>query len=529
MITNNKLNKILGGVALASMLGFAACDVTDLQPDAAVGEGVAASTPEYVELSIIGMYDAAQSGFYNSSFAANRGYPFGAASIQQGDMRAEDMLNVALFFANTFNNIITPTTLNNVEMWNNLFALINQANVAIEVVETALENGVVEAAVANEYIGEARTLRALAYHELLVHFSSPYSQDPSRMGAPLRDFAINAPDRVEAAREIGRSSIAETYAFIIEDLNFAEANLPETRAGFQNTTRATKEAAVALKTRVYLHMEDWDNVLAEGAKIASGTVAPFSSTIGNAALSDDVTGPFANNDGPESIFSIDNNAADNPGPNGALAAMAGASSEGGRGLIAISPIIFNNQNWLADDLRRTELLTDDGRAYYTLKYTDYVNRSDNAPIIRYAEVLLNMAEAAARGGQGLNDQSLAYLNAVRNRAVTNEADQFTTASFGGVDEFIEAILMERRIEFLGEGLRWKDVHRLAPSPYGPDGIPGKMAYGDATFDVYDLEGQPELPLNYDALPFTDRRFVWPIPSEELALNPVLAQQQNPGW
>jgi starch-binding outer membrane protein, SusD/RagB family len=70
--------------------------VIDLQPQTAFSDITAFDTPERIELAMAGVYDAAQNGDY---FGQVRGYPFGAAHIEQGDMRGEDMLNQALFYA----------------------------------------------------------------------------------------------------------------------------------------------------------------------------------------------------------------------------------------------------------------------------------------------------------------------------------------------------------------------------------------------------------------------------------------------
>ena len=79
--------------------------------------------------------------------------------------------------------------------------------------------------------------------------------------------------------------------------------------------------------------------------------------------------------------------------NGALPNMLGSPSIGARGLVAVSPRIFNAPFLECDDLRRTQLLTTNNTSYFTNKYRDPVNNSDYAPLIRYAEVLLNQAEA----------------------------------------------------------------------------------------------------------------------------------------
>lgn len=502
-----------------------ACEVTDLQPASQFSEVTAFSSIERVELAAIGMYNAAQSGFYAGGQV--RGYPFGAASFQQSDMRGEDMVNVALFFAITYESTYTPFSLNNVFMWNTLFGLVNQANIVIEGVRGAAENGIITAQAAAAYEGEARLLRALAYHELLLHFARPFADgNGSKAGVPIRDFAVNSPSKVEEAVGRGRATVAECYNFILSDLDYAETNLPATRTGVARVSRATKGAAIALKSRVKLHKQDWAGVTAEADKLIPAA-APYTSPIGNYALTAAPDGPFTNNQSSEAILSMENNDVDNSGVNGALPAMLGNPSKGGRGLVIVGPAIFNHPSWTATDKRRSTLLSNDGKVYYTEKYKDITTRGDDTPIIRFAEVFLNAAEAAAR--QGNTARALDLLNAVRNRAV-DAADQYTAASFADQKALVQAILDERRIEFLAEGRRWADIHRLVlDADFTTGGIPAKTRFGDITFAQYDAVNRPALTRGLAAIPESDFRFLWPIPADELAQNPTLATQQNPGY
>lgn len=511
--------------AFISMLATTSCkDLTDLAPADAFSEATAFSTAKRAELAVIGMYNAAQSGSYAGGQV--RGYPFGAASIEQGEMRGEDMVNQALFFAITNEATYTPTTANNVWMWNTLFTLINQCNITIEGVQKASTEGLITSDVALAYEGEAKYLRALANHELLINFARPYADNKGASpGVPIRDFAVNSPTTVEKAVATGRNTVAEVYSFILKDLDFAETNLPATRAGNLRVSRAVKGAAIGLKTRVKLHMQDYAGVITEANKIVSSS-APFSSPIGGYKLTAAADGPFKNGFSEEAVFSIENSAQDNPGVNGALPAMLGNPSLGGRGLVLTSPILFNNQAWKADDARRN-LLVNNGRSYYTTKYSDYTNRSDNAPIMRYAEVLLNLAEAEARVS-GVSAKAIALLNAVRGRAIPG--DIYSESSFASGKDLVGAILTERRIEFHAEGRRWSDIHRLSlDADFSTGGIPSKMTFGNAVFATYNLVTNPALTKNIAAVPYSDYKFLWPIPADELARNPTLAKQQNPGY
>lgn len=524
-------SKFILAVTLALVLSMVnvSCDkeITELDPFDRITEAVAFQTPERCELSMIGVYDRAQSGFFAAGQV--RGYPFGAANVQQGDNRGEDVLNVAAFYAITYEGTYNPTTANNDFHFQTLYGLINRANIVIDGMRKAAVDKVLTDAQANAYEGEARFLRALAHHELLIHIARPYAHtaDASHPGVPYRLTAVNTAAALEAARAQGRNTVKECYDLILADLNFAEQNLPATRTGSKKITRATSGAAIALKTRIYLHMGRWQDVITEGTKLR---------TAGNYSLTAQPEGVFANNAAnTESIFAIENSQADNPGVNGALPVMYGIAP--GRALVALSPIIWNAPFWLPEDLRRTQLARDNGRAYFSHKYRNVTTQDDYNQIIRYAEVSLNMAEAYLRLPTPNTTDALALLNEVRNRALANPAQHFTAGNFATAKDMLLAVLQERRIEFLAEGRRWADIHRLALDPdFSTGGIPAKVLYNNTTFASwgygvgYGMDGVYSGPaLTLPAIPYNDFRFVWPIPQSELNTNEVLAAQQNPGY
>jgi len=504
--------------------------VLDLQPYNSFSDVSAFSSAARVNLAVNGVYDAAQSGFYAGG--AIRGYPFGAAHIEQGDMRGEDMLNNALFYQVTYEATYNNTTANNVYQFQTLYALINKANLTIEGVKGAASKGIITAAEANAYEGDCRFLRALAHHELVTHFSRPFADgNGSKMGIIYRKFGINSDATIAQAAALKRAdfTVAGNYTDILEDLDFAEANLPATAP--VKTYRASKAAAIALKMRVKMHKGDWAGVITEGNKLVPAA-APYTSPIGGWKLTATPDGPFANNQSDESIFSIKNDATDNAGVNGALASMMGDPAISGRGLVRISPIIWSDSRWLCSDVRRGSTMV---RAYsnavYTNKYRDIANRSDAAPHIRYAEVLLILAEAEARQAAGVSTRAVDLLNAVRNRSVLTPADQFTVASFATKVNLINAILFERRIEFIAEGKRWQDIFRLALDPtYAPipgGGIPSKVGTGAATAPMFNCLGSAAITRPVPEKAYSDHRFLWPIPLDEIQQNPNYTQ--NPGY
>lgn len=527
-----KLALMAPALALSVMMTSCEEETMDLLPMNSITENSAFETAERVQLAMLGVYDAAQTGFYPGG---QRGYPFGAAATAQADVRGEDMLNVAAFYAFSYESTFNATTtLNNVVMWESLYGLINKANIMIDGAQKAATAGVITPEVAKSYEGEARFLRAMAHHELLVNFARPYNEtaDASHMGVPYRRTAVKDPASIEEAKLLGRHSVKDSYALLLEDLDFAENNIDPTS---KTLTRATKGAAIAFKTRVKLHMRDWAGVIAEADKIVTGTET-FSSPIGGYTLTPAPNGPFTmtgNKSNTESIFSILNSTDDNPGTNAALPAMYRGNN---RALVAISPNIWNQTFWPKADLRRTLLAGTYAGGVFTEKYVDAAGWSDNTPIIRYAEVLLNQAEAIART-EGVTPKALALLNSVRGRS-TSEVYVTTGGSaaylnIGDANALIQAIANERRIEFVAEGLRWDDIHRTAKTgEFGVTGIPAKVAYGAVKLTDWDAASgvfRPALYTSIPAVPYADNRFLWPIPTSETTTNPVLAAQQNPGY
>lgn len=535
----NKIFKRFSIAVIASTLFLTACDqdVLELMPLNSVGYEDAFKTPAMCELSIVGCYDAAQSGYYPGN-DQRRGYPFGAASTEQGDMRGEDMMNVQSFFAITYGSTYGTSSPNGQALWECTYQMINKINICIEGFQLAAANGTITEAKAKEYEGEARFLRALGYHELLIHFARPYKEtaDGSHLGVPLNVVPINSTDKVEAAKSAGRATVSQVYTQIIEDLDYAEANLPETRAAGLKISRATKGAAIGLKTRIYQHQGNTDKVITEAAKIVNSN---SESPMGGYKLTTSPDGPFLSNaNNTESMFSIENSELDNATNNGSLSQFYTSV----RSLVCISPVIYNADYWLATDRRRSLLIANSVAystkvPYWTKKYPTNEKMTDWTPILRYAEVLLNYAEAEVRKN-GVTPLAVNLLNKVRNRSVTEVANQFTLASFADAPSLMRAILKERRIEFLAEGRRWADIHRLAKDPVyfvagntGVSGVPAKANYGTITTATWNAASgivDPAI-MTVKAYDYSDKRFLFPIPDSETSTNIKLKEQQNPGW
>ncbi|MDE3236910.1 MAG: RagB/SusD family nutrient uptake outer membrane protein [Bacteroidota bacterium] len=483
---------LIAGIGVVS---FTACqrDALNPIPQTSIADVSAFSTVSRVQTQLLSLYGALKGGGF-----------YGGRSVIYGDIRGEDFINETQnlvtgsdVWAENCTNSATAV----VGLWSQAYYTINCVNVFLDGMANAGGTTVVGATLSANYIAEAKLIRALSYYNLLQFYARPYADgNGSKPGVPLRLTAIKG----AGSSDMARSSVADVYAQILKDLNDAEAGLPLTYTGttaaYQNATRAHRNTAIALKTRVYLSMQQYANVVTEANKIVSAT-APFSATTGVAnTLQADITKVFV----PpytttESILSMPMTATagDYPGTQNQLGYyFSPTASNGGTGNGEFSlnaSGIIADAGWTVTDKRRTFIKQSGSGA--TLKnwcvkyptgnpYTDYV------PVMRYSEVLLNLAEAKVRTTNTVDPQAVALLNAVRNRA--DAGTTFTVAGFATPADLITAILKERRIEFLGEGLRNNDLLRLLQT------IPAKGTAPQKT---------P-----------SDVGYIWPISASELNLN-----------
>ena len=160
---------------------------------------------------------------------------------------------------------------------------------------------------------------------------------------------------------------------------------------------------------------------------------------------------------------------------------------------------------------------------------------------RYAETLLINAEAKAELGT-INQSDLdKTINVLRDRVGMPHLMMevgFTDPNWPdyGYDlsPLLQEIRRERRIELAGEGFRWNDICRWKagklfenPMTY----VGKKVTTGTRTDEgyaiVYPDYTNPDLSIGGNSRKWKDQRYLLPIPTNELQLNPAL--EQNPGW
>jgi len=476
-------------LAFTIIIGLGSCkkELLNPIPQASIGEEDAFATPERTLSTVHGIYAGVKTGAF-----------YGGRFYNYQDIRGEEFLNETsngVTNLATWNYTVGSSTNEVNNLWNAAYAAINRANIVL----AGIDKSPVSDQLKNQYRAEARFLRALAYHSLLTIYARPYTDgNGDKPGVVI----YTEPQTKRGENKKSRATVAEGYNLVLEDLNFAETNLPETYSTPElRVSRAHKNAAIALKTRVYLHMGRYADVIIEADKIVS-PAAPFKAGTGiQHELNADIAPVFRTGLTAENIMSFPFTTMDLPGTQNSLNSYysPGRSSNcltcSGTGEYSLNTTgngIAANTGWTATDARRTNFVQMIGTKTWLRKWTA---NTDYVPVIRYAEVLLNLAEALARTN-GLDARAIALLNAVRQRSDPSTLLAPTTAT-----ELVDAILLERRIELLGEGFRSRDLMRLGMS------FPSKGAIG--------------------AVSPTETQYIWPIPSGEILVNTTVSQ--NPGY
>lgn len=428
---------------LVMIIFLFACNQDELLntvPDTSISAGNAFKTPA----RILGLVNGAYDGVKSASF-------YGGRYLLYLDVRGEEFINIT---ANSFtgfeswNNTYTSGSSDVNNLWGAAYTAINLSNILID--GLSVSTGVISDSLKTQYTAEAKFLRALSYYSLVTIYARPFVADQgASKGLPLRIQA----ETTSANNNLACSSVAEIYTQILADLDAAEAGLPATHgSALLNTTRAHKSTAIALKTRVYLNQGNYAKVVVEAQKLVPQASAPFSTTFGVLhALQDHITTVF-NSDytTTESVFSMPMTELDSYGGQSSIAYIYNTNSE-----YYLNPSgIYGDVQWRVTDERRSFLRLSSGR-YYFQKYAKPSPFLDYIPVIRYAEVLLNYAEAAARTGN--IDLSAALLKAVHTRS--DPAYVFEEDILGNEKSLVEAIWKERRIELIGEGFRSNDLLR----------------------------------------------------------------------
>ena len=475
-------------LTLGLALGLTACDKQlNINPTQSVDATTALNSEDKVGSAVVGLY-------------AELDDPnlYGTNLILVPELLAADNY---IFFQGTFSNFrdisrrLTRNDNTTAEgIWREAYQDINQANLVLEALPV-----VTTASLKSQFEGEARFVRGDMYFELVRLYAKQYNAATasSDLGVPINLTPVRTVE--EANRRVARSTVAQVYAQVIDDLTKAIALLPRT-----NGTRATSFTAKALLARVYLQ---------QGNYAAAGTLADDVIRNSGKSLAPTLQAVFTSRNSTETLFEIQQNDQNNAGTsNSGLATHYASIGQLGRGDVRVE-LAFANLYGATDARGRTSSLIYNSTgarsvsapnvALRTGKFTSY---GQNIPVIRLAEMYLIRAEAAFRAGNAAT--ALADVNRIRARS---GATAYTAADFLPTNGLAN-ILLERQLELAFEGFRIHDLKRV-------NGIVAPERPATAT-----------TPLVPAVLASSDR-LVLPIPKRETDLNdpanPVLIQ--NPGY
>ena len=407
--------------------------------------------------------------------------------------------------------------------------------------------------------GELRFMRAFLYFELVKRYKQViiYDEDLSKI---VKDKALNTEE--------------EGWNFIEADLRFAAAELPERTA---SKGRLDKGAAWAFLSRTMLYAERWA-VVKEAAEevenLGYGLEADYKDSYTKTASagnnetilqylfdrSQSVTHSFDFYYTPGGDYTLNGESGGGYGTPTQEMVESYEYAKGGfpdwtewHGTTTKTPpyaeleprfhatVLYNGATWKGRTIepfvgggdgwchwnkdREPKGRTTTG--YYLRKLVDeshnVITQSGSVQpftIIRYAEVLLNKAEACYRlGDNGLANDAV--------KAVRARVDLPYTAKSSS--ELEAAIRQERKVELAYEGLWYWDLRRwkVAHKQY-PEGLTGYQQHGLKI----EKTGDDTFTYSYVSVDDRDRNFLeqmyqFPLPTSELTSNSLV--DQFPGW
>ena len=530
--------KCLFFAALAS-LGFTACS-------------------DFLDVDSVSKYDS--EGVFGEKTEINRALNGVYAKLMSGDFYGDAYFTKFVFNSdvefttntsdvatnNSFRRFDGNSTASDVEkFWNAAYSGVEYANNFVYYLERSSLYSTEDAEIM-QMMGEAKVIRAMFFHDLVTYFGDiPFTFEPASV---VENYVMPIVSR------------DEVYKTLIEDLKSIAPYMKFAANLSNGVERASKEFCWSMIARMAMHAggyslrPDTDNPANFGKMerpanykdLYKTALAYCDSVISSAThtLSLPYYRVFVNecnyvvNSNDDPIFEIpfaketSGNVGYVHGPKSEL--YEGSTSgdniwgeaKSSAALSAFYRFMFDPEDARRDYLNGLWGYLYNGKPTISVSYTVYNNKWSklwstsgnpesagntgiNFPYMRYTDVLLMYAEAANELNDGPTDAAKAALRQVRQRAFTNpeKIDSYIESMSGSKEDFLKAVLDERKFEFAGENMRWKDLVRnnlLAENTYynflrylvcGENGA-GQSAYQEM---VEEYDGMPEY---LDKLPST---------------------------
>lgn len=471
---------------LAASLLFAGCQDLDTFPEGGMvtssqKEEVAEMNPERAEAQVNAIFATFSQYMPNSSaLGANRhndiGYPtiILAMNSNGADVVSDNNGYNWAGYDLTFED--RQYTMNECQMvWNDLYSIIFAAN---NVIATYDEN--TQEPQELFYLGQGLGARAFAYWVLAQLYQFNYVGNENELCVPL---ITNENSEDAAVNGCSRSTVSVIYEQIKSDLDAAISAL--TVAQSENITRTDKRyislsVAYGLRARMYLSMQKWSEA-ASDAKNAIDYAEADGLYMTDLSAQNSGKPSFWSSDESNWMWGIIVNETDDvvtsgivnfPSHMGSLN-YGYANYSGG---MQISKALYKEiddtdgrKTWWLDETANSASLDASQLAFaqmyygpYTqMKFAPYNNQvgtainANDIPLMRIEEMYLIKAEA--EGMQNASNGKTALEEFLKMR-VGNPS--VYTSGLNTSEAVQEAIYLQRRIEFWGEGITWFDLMRL---------------------------------------------------------------------
>lgn len=446
-----KLRLVPAAFLLAIAVGACSDSLLDVLPVDEISEDIAIIDAKSAQAALVGAYSALQSGNL-----------YGGDYVIWTDLLTEDVEHTGTYGSYADGDLLffRPNMGVIDGVWTDFYDGINRVNLLIQKVP---EIDDIDASDANEILGQAYALRALHYFNLVRAWGD----------VPL---VLVPPANLDEAAEVTRSPVSAVYAQIEADLDQAQGMVGS--LGNDDRTFVTPGFVTAFQAKVALYQEDWSTAASKAQQVVN-------------------SGDYVLPSNPRAAFTADGDASSEDIFRVVFTAVDW-NNQGyyymydGRFEVGATEEIYN---LFSDDDLRKDLNFSGFRpdGIEVIKFPTPIGAED-IHVIRYADVLLILAEALAEQGSNLS-AAVGYLNEVRTRAGL-DAYVFGT-DLTSQQEVLEAVYHERHLELAFEGEHWFDLVRT-----------GKAA---------------------DALGsrFAPHKALWPIPVGEMDTAPNLVQ--NPGY
>ncbi|RZM21147.1 MAG: hypothetical protein EOO88_34155, partial [Pedobacter sp.] len=208
--------------------------------------------------------DAAMTGIYNlTTFSGYTNNMLLSVDVKGGDVMIVSGAGNYNWYTSQYQFVETVNTTEPEEYWSYAYKIIANAN---QFVANIPGSPIADTKKAS-YLAEARAKRAEAYFWLIRWYAKPYSVDPEALGVPIIREPLGPTDAPP-----GRDKVKDVYAFILEDLKYAEENLGEGTTIY----RMNEQAVQGYLARIYLTMGNWPEaskyakLAREGNQLSSG-------------------------------------------------------------------------------------------------------------------------------------------------------------------------------------------------------------------------------------------------------------------